>query len=218
MTNVPAPYITKKNIVDELYSLNQAVSKYKLTKKTRAQLTKMLGDLKAKASQNNNNLLLGDLSSDVDSDVDDPVSQKPRLQIKQKKPTPEPEPEVYEQNQSPVSSQTISRTLATDPVPVLKSMKPTRKQPSSQQNVRFILSEYKKSVDNLLKPWKSKARSMGLDDYEYDQIVNEFHLMRDEAKCEINLILDESEISDSFFTFIESKMDLVTKMVEKCIE
>jgi hypothetical protein len=223
MTTNPKPYITKASIVDEIYSLDQALPKYKLSKLVRSELSKRLEILKRGVTKQVDNLLLGDLSSS-DEDCEDPVSAKPRLQIKQKKvkiqepEVPEEEP-VYEKNPSPVSSQTSSRTLATDPAPVLKSSgKPSRKQPTAQQNIRFILSEYKKDVDNLLKPWKSKARSMGLDDYEFDQIVNDFHLLRDEAKCEINLILDESDISDSFFTFIESKLDLVTKMVEKCIE
>ena len=217
MTTNPKPYITKASIVDEIYSLDQALPKYKLSKLVRSELSKRLEILKRGATKQVDNLLLGDLSSS-DEDCEDPVSAKPRLQIKQKKvkiqePTPEPEETVYE----PVPP-THPKTLPTDPAGELKPIgKATRKIPTVQQSIRYLLAEFKKHTDQIVKPYRSKSRSVGLTDFEADEILDMYQQIKDDMKTEVNFHLDSNEVSDAFYSLIEQKISNCDKLVEQVI-
>jgi len=219
MTTNPKPYITKASIVDEIYSLDQGLPKYKLSKLVRSELSRRLEILKRVTSKQTDNLLLGDLSSS-DEDCEDPVASKPRLQIKQKKvktPEPEPEPEeepVYEH----VSSSTHPKKLPTNPAGELKPIgKAPRKIPTVQQSIRYLLTEFKKHTDEIVKPYRSKSRSVGLNDHEADEVLDMYQNLKDDVKTEVNFHLDSTEVSDAFYSLIEQKIANCDKLVEQII-
>jgi arsenate reductase-like glutaredoxin family protein len=199
------PYVYKKDLVDMAVKLDPSKSAYKYKKMTHGDLSNLVSSMKKKI---NDPYSLGDMSSDAESDDEADEIQSENAVIPEVISTPiisQPKKSVPKKSKKQLKS-----------IPVTKTVR-VREEPSTEQKIRSILKELKKDVTEIIKPIKSKARSHGLNDSEVDILLDEYNAVLASSKAEVNLILDDNDISDSLFKFLETTLQNIDDIVESII-